>query len=153
MTDDQKAQKSAPSDELSLSAIMSSQGLEVLHPGDRDARAGEIVDIEAFHPFAPLAFGIDETLGPTHNGTKIARLEQRRQEMARRLQDLAVEAVGVVDADETSAADLAEAGARGVILLNRAQLRELRKSLTAKSGPSDVAQWVLKYRARPPRAP
>lgn len=137
-----KSKKDAHSLEVTVAALLAAGGFITLHPGSKDAKAGEVVDVIAFHPFAPLAFCIECTLGPAGNKDKIAKLEMRKQEIAKVIGDYTVEAIGVVAADEISAVDLAEAHGRGVILLNKAHLRELRKKVEWDLGPSTIAKWL-----------
>jgi hypothetical protein len=129
--------------EIAVANLMAASGFVTIHAGKKHAKAGEVVDIVAIHPFAPVAFCIECTLGPGGNKEKLAKLEMRTRDLGRAMPGHTVKGVAVLAAEESSAADLAESSARGVTLLNRTHLRGLRTKVEWDAGPSGVAMWLL----------
>ena len=129
-----------------VATLFAAAGFVSFHSGYKRANSGEAVDVLAMHPFIPLAFAIECTVGRPSNKDKIAKLGSRTTDLRRRLSDWTVRGLLVVAGDEISTVDRAEADARGVQILTMPALRALRQKISWDSDPTAMARYILGVR-------
>jgi hypothetical protein len=142
LSDPEAKGKDAETFEVAVSNLMSVSGFVTLNPGRKHARAGETVDVLAFHPLAPVVFCIECTWKvATHQG-KLGKLHQRATDLAKALPHHSVRALLISSKSEFTKPEAEEAGAMGISLLSRGDLQNLRTRAEWDLGPSEIAQWL-----------